>query len=250
MVKIKKIFLFLVIIFGIIGCTPVYEFKEKEGYIFNYEEEVSLMKNSIFGVKNNYELYLDRDIRDTNSNLTLFPMEEKEFELTNTYASFDPSSLEKFRENGREELANYFKKEEYMFYPYYFMKSKIMVYIDICNENYVFRFAHTVDEYVQAESHYGPYRYNVSAIECDGVFGYVLSYFHNNDLDEVYEVLYLLANTPDLGYEIYYLESRDNKYKNIYLIPENENFSRNFIEYFNNDNNIHYLNIEEIKKHF
>ncbi len=51
MVKIKgKIFFTFLIIFCLVGCTSKYEFIEKEGYNFKYDERVALIRDSIESV--------------------------------------------------------------------------------------------------------------------------------------------------------------------------------------------------------
>ena len=121
-----------------------------------------------------------------------------------------------------------------------------MISIDKIDDEFVFRFAHVIDDYIHAAHEYGPYKYNVSSIEYNGVYAYQLSC--PDFCDDIFEILYLLSNTNDFCYEVYFFENHISSFNELYFIPKNDKFSKKFLDYFNEDENIHYLDLDKIRE--
>ncbi len=88
-------------------------------------------------------------------------------------------------------------------------------------------------------------------MENENVFGYILLLpeSETNDMDSE-DVFYLLANTKNLPYDIYY-ETKTHKvgsFNRIYLIPKDENFSKKCLERFKEKGTVHYYDIDIMKE--
>lgn len=246
------------------GCSTN-EFKEKEGYEFDYDKYIPLIQESYDEIEQYYEISLNFSFhRDEKIALTLNPMNDCQWKLRNQYAEYQPEITESMRIEDLNNYCPHFKEEDgYRFYSKHQMSRYIFTYIHKINNNYEFRFAHTEDNFITTSGLFGIYSDIVNAIEYNGIYAYSIHYIFEaqkiRDYNQLsrYAVIYLLASTRNLGYDIYYSDKPymlGNKiidsyiFRQLYFIPQNPDFSNKFIKYFNEDKNIHYLDINKIRE--
>lgn len=145
----------------------------------------------------------------------------------------------------------FYKEDGYQYYGHLFMKERFVPVSFMVGEEYEFRF-HKLDSNLYFPNGiYTPYGYAVDFVEYANVFGYILLLpeSETNDMDSE-DVFYLLANTKNLPYDIYY-ETKTHKvgsFNRIYLIPKDENFSKKCLERFKEKGTVHYYDIDIMKE--
>lgn len=249
MVKIKdKLFFALLTIICLVGCTPDYEFKEKEGYTFDYNECVRMIKSSSVSIEEKYLEFLNCEDIDYNINFSLNPIDDKtiEFDPSLSKKINDLSELNKIRQ---EKYSPHFKLEDnYQRYAYNYMKNKIVPFIEKSNGKYIFTFATSLYEDNSYFSIYGPFNYRVNPIIYNGISAFQLVYAYNEENFDIYKILYLISNNDNFNYNIYFKGTSEDTFKELYFMPQNDNFSSKYIKYFNEDEDIHYFDIEKIRQ--
>ncbi len=248
MVKIKEtLFFTILIILCLVGCTSRYEFIEKEGYDFKYDDKITLIKKSLGEIENKYDIYKDNAFyRDMDFKLTLCPMEENDVIYDDIINNSSEEEIKADNDNFRKTYNNIFLEEDnYYIIPFYWLKNKIMIYIDKEDDNYNFKFAYSSGDYITSNHHYGPYHYVISPVLNNDHYGYILS--NMSSKDDAYQIIYLLANTIDLPYQVYFHSNSNNEFNDFYFIPDNK-FSKKCIQQFNEVENIHYLDLDKIRE--
>ncbi len=246
----KKIIFILFLTICLASCSESYEFIKKDWYSIKYDTTIPLIKESKSRIAEKYDklYFYNHNDRDMNYKLTLNPAYEKEIVFSDTSLYCGEEFLEDSIVIYQDKYFPHFKREDgYKVIISNFMKSKIMIYIDKINEDYCFRFAHSTDDHITCDGQYGPYPFNVNVISYNGIYAYNLENYRN-DNSSAYEIIYLLANTVDLEYDIYCFDNIKSVYSEIYLIPKDDRFSKKFIKYFNEEINMHLLNIESIRE--
>ena len=243
-----KFSLILSIFLCLTGCSSN-EFKEKEEYEFDYNKYIPLILESSLEIDEAYNMYYNDYYIDMNYNLTLYPAEEKEIVYSDFWSLAEKDILDYYTNQWINNTPNYFKEEDgYIVTPYYFMKSKIIV-MPYKKENgkYEFRFAHTVDEYSHAVNLFGPYPFHVTPIKSNNSYAYYFEHRAKNF--NPYSVIYMLATTINSEYDIYIVENNsDFMCRDLIMIPNNKDFSKKFIKYFNEDENVHYLDLNRMRE--
>jgi hypothetical protein len=159
------------------------------------------------------------------------------------YFRYDPyynDNLNYFSSDGKE----YFINNNYNYYNYWSFKNKrILIYPNkIDNDLYSFCFT---DSHIES---FGQYIENWSSfIESNGVYGFVLTFCTQDFLDYTLSMLY---NTNDFDYDIYFVKYEGNQYNffcDIYLIPKDENFSKDIVIKFAELGNYAYFDMDAVR---
>ena len=247
MVK-RKVKLFLFLIFMLISCSS-YKFIEKEDYEFDYDKFIPLIKDSISNIEERYNKFnSEMNIRDENYSLTLYPMNDRKIEIIDSWKEKGDQYLSEAILSHQKISSPYFKREDgYYLLTHYFMNNNIMIWIDKEYEQYKFKFTYTIEYDNFPSSVYGPYPYNINSIEYNDIYAYQLVFNESESMESIYELIYLMANTEELKYDIYFVSKPTNEFYNFYMIPQNNKFSKKYIKYFNEDENLHYLDINKIR---
>lgn len=225
----KRILSILFILFIVSSCnmnsSQKIEFVEKENYIFDIEHFSSLMKNS----NTNYDALMKTN---TYLNLNLHSIEpHKGVEQDNSYIHTD--------------IMDYrFRSEEYTYYQNKLNPSGVEVGAIFDDGKWQFTF-YQINKNGSGSK---PFNISVSAIESNGLFAYILNC---NESEEVGSLLELITNTTYFPYEMYFnmLKIDDSYYSyKFYLIPLDDNFSKQCLIEFNNDTSTHYFDLEKFKQ--
>lgn len=221
----KKLSLSLLLIFSLTSCNQNYEFIEKENFTFDATSFLYNVKNN----KDNYLMYLDEYYAFLDEKKPFIELIENPTLINDEYKYYGDS---------------YFKDDDYTYYSFEYLNQRIFVAPLIVEGNPTFSF-YFQDSNEIIYAHYPPYMTYVHVVESNGVYGFVLediAYSKN------YSLLSLILNTTYFPYDIYYQENQFRNNWKMYLIPQNDKFSKVCFEEFNKDENIHYLNLDLIRK--
>lgn len=224
----KRIISILFVLFFVNSCNinsnQNLEFVEKENYAFDAEHFSNLIQNST----TDYNTLMKKQ---TYLNLSLPSIEpHKGVEQDNSYIHTD--------------IMDYrFRSEEYTYYQNKLNPSGVEVGAIFDDGKWQFTF-YQINKNGSGSK---PFNISVSAIESNGLFAYILNC---NESEEVGSLLELITNTNYFPYDIYFnmLNISDSYYYTFYLIPLDDNFSKQCLIEFNNDTSTHYFNLEKFKQ--
>ena len=138
----------------------------------------------------------------------------------------------------------YFSKNNYTYYNFWsFDEKRILIYPNKTDDNkYSFSFT---DGMI---GDFGPNIGNWAAlIESNGIFGFVLTF---DDQDFLNYTLSMIYNTDNFDYDIYYIKYEPKHYElfcDMYLIPKDENFSKDIVIKFAELEDYAYFDMEAIR---
>ncbi len=140
----------------------------------------------------------------------------------------------------------YFIENSYTFYHFWALQNKrILIFPNKKNNNYSFSF---VDEKIPDDDS-GQFMENfVSLLEYNGSFGYVMSFNTQEFLNYTLSMLY---NTDNLDYDIYFVKYEGGRlgfFFDIYLIPQEEKFSKEIVTKFAELGDFAYFDFERIRE--
>lgn len=137
-----------------------------------------------------------------------------------------------------------FRSEEYTYYKNKLNPSAVEVGAIFDEGKWQFTF-YQIKENAKGSK---PFNISVSAVGSNGIFAYILNC---NESEEVGSLLKLITNTNYFPYNIYFnmLNTSDSSYYyTFYLIPLDDNFSKQCLIEFSNDTSTHYFDLEKFKQ--
>lgn len=141
----------------------------------------------------------------------------------------------------------YFIDNNYTFYHFWALENKRILIFPNKQDNNKYSFS-LVDEKIP-DDFSGQFIENfVSLLEYDGSFGYVLSFYTQEFLDYTLSMLY---NTDNLDYDIYFVKYEGGRlgfFFDIYLIPQEEKFSKNLVNKFAELGDFAYFDFDKIRE--
>lgn len=224
------------------SCSSDETFTEKDSYELNLSIITSNFVKAYDNIDNKFNYYAFES--DSTFKGSLDPLENEVLiyndELNSQYIS-----------NHSYSPADYFfpSYDGYKVTNSLSLKQKHFVYFNYANNKYDFTFLRTNGK-VNVTYDKLPLMAEVNIIENNNLRAYNINFVSTNDLmnpstddQRMFYCLYLLYVTENLPYNIYFSKS------NIYLVPKDNSFSKCYLKYFNDYNNLHYFNINKVKKY-